>query len=216
MIRRRARERGFSLIEATVALTIAAMTLLLLAGAGFGLRLAAERTARTQDIAVDLLAARRAIRRWASEVSTDGTADAPELSFAGLPDRVAMLLAPDPGSAQGDRLALLEVVRGETGDVLLARRQRGSRSLLTGIERADSSALLATGRRLSFAYLFTGGRNEDAWLATTTELARLPRAVALLIDGDRAILARLPQELDPLCIGRVGAVAFEGSRCALR
>ncbi len=215
MIRRRAGARGAGLIEATVALAIAAMTLLLLGAAGFGLRLAAERGPQAHATAADLLAARRAIRRWASEVSTEGAADAPAATFAGAPERAAMLLAPSAGSGQTDRLAHLEIRRGATGDTLLAHRLRGGRSLLADLAGAERSVLLETGRRLSFAYLY-GGRGEDAWVAGTEAFARMPQAMALAIDGERAILARLPQELDPLCLARLGATAFEGRRCALR
>ncbi|MEM9268599.1 MAG: prepilin-type N-terminal cleavage/methylation domain-containing protein, partial [Pseudomonadota bacterium] len=103
--RRRRHGRGFSLIEAIVALAVTALTLSLLTGATWGLRLAFVAQDELRDGPVETLILRRALQRWTTAISTDTVAG--EALILGRSDQLRMVIVPSVQSGRRAYLAAL-------------------------------------------------------------------------------------------------------------
>ncbi len=170
--RRRGRaSRGFTLIEALVALTVSAMTLGLLASAGFGLQKA--RQAETQaEAPVDLLVARRVLQDWgrAAAKSHPRTSGA----FAAEADQLSLR------TTQGTVMRFdIETEGGRS--TLTATRAGVLRDVRLVPEGAPTSVLLQVPGRLRFAYLMhTGLRGQGRdWVYNVSDADGLPAAIRL-------------------------------------
>ncbi|MEM9763322.1 MAG: prepilin-type N-terminal cleavage/methylation domain-containing protein [Pseudomonadota bacterium] len=213
--RRGRRERGFSLVEAVVALSISALTLALLSGAAFSLRAVGERSA-VADQAVDLLAARRVIRRFASETVLRGAGDT--AGFMGGPSEMRLLLAPDLGTGSPGRLAVLRVERGETHFQLAAYREVGARGVLSDLGRtlSERSVVLESEGPIGFAYLVDNPESRGTLWVTELSAGPPPRALAVRLSSGPQLTAMFHQEIDPGCLSARGLAPLARNRCVAR
>ncbi|MEL6768650.1 MAG: prepilin-type N-terminal cleavage/methylation domain-containing protein [Pseudomonadota bacterium] len=214
--RRRGRaERGFSLVEAVVALSISALTLALLSGAAFSLRAVGERN-ETASQAVDLLAARRVIRRFASETVLRGAGDT--AGFMGGPSEMRLLLAPDLGTGAPARLAVLRIERSETQYQLAAYRQAGAASVLSELGRtlSERSVVLESEGPIGFAYLVDNPESRGTIWVSERQAGPPPHALAVRLTGGLQLTAPFHQELDPGCLALYGLAPLARNRCVAR
>ncbi|MEO0819781.1 MAG: prepilin-type N-terminal cleavage/methylation domain-containing protein [Pseudomonadota bacterium] len=213
--RRRAGERGFSMVEAIVALTIAAMTLALLSGAAFSLRMIAARSAAPEE-AVELLSTRRVLRRWASATVLRGAGST--ASFAGSATEIRLLFGPDLWTDAPAQLAMLRIERVGEEYRLAAYRRSGAASVWQDVEAAprEASELLRSAVPLRFSYEVANPEGPGTVWITAREAGPPPRAFALDIAGGRRVVAPIAQEMDPGCLAAFGVGEFQRDRCSVQ
>ncbi|MFQ6546522.1 type II secretion system protein J [Aestuariibius sp. 2305UL40-4] len=215
MIRRRRTARGFSLIEALVALSISAVTLSLMTGATWGLRQMTDR-ARPAEISTadDWIAARRVFRDWASAAGGTSLRSA---GYFGGDARELRVLVPPRHDAPGFLGILTIRADGGGGWTLEARRARGASDIRFPAEEARSTRLLSGQGEARLSYLIPADFGGDArWRSEAQTGTGLPLAIALDVGGDRLLTARIPAERAPACIARLGRAGLEERECRLR
>ncbi|MEL6217342.1 MAG: type II secretion system protein [Pseudomonadota bacterium] len=213
--RRRGNARGFSLIEVTVALAVMAMTIMLLSGAAFSLRLVSERSVRA-DAALELLTVRRLLRAWTSATMLRGPSG--EASFVGDGSDVRMLLARDDLTGTPRQLARLSVERRDGISVLLASRAQGGKSVWQSIgsDTPLTSEIYRTKEPMRFSYLASVEVGQTlAWVAAKPAGAP-PRGLALTIGEERRIVAFFEQEIDAGCLALVGLGTLQRRQCEVQ
>lgn len=213
--RRRGHERGFSLVEMVVALTIAAMTLALISGASFSLRAIGQRAAADNG-AAELLAVRRILHRWVSEAMLRGPGGA--AAFVGDRSEVRFLLAPDTLAGEPARLAVLRIERDGDMRVLRAYRERDALSVLQDADGrlGDSSTLHRTAADLAFVFLVDDPRGTGSAWALAREPGPPPRALALDLGDGRRVVAHVMQDVDGGCLAAVGLGELQRDACRAR
>ncbi|MEM7497494.1 MAG: type II secretion system protein [Pseudomonadota bacterium] len=213
--RRRRHERGFSLVEAVVALTISALTLALLSGAAFSLRAIGARS-EAADEAVDLMAARRVVQRFASETVLRGAGNT--AGFVGGPSEMRLLLGPDLTTGTPGRLVVLRVERNEGHYLLTAYRETPAASVWAEVDGrlTDRSEVMESAEPLRFAYLIDNPEGGGALWVAEHRAGSPPQALAIRVDGGPTLTARFAQELDPGCLAAAGLGQFERNRCLAR
>lgn len=212
-VRRRRSGRGFSLVEALVALSVGAMALALMGGAGWGLRLASPPAAeRSGPEAV--LAARRVLRDAAFGAARD-TAGRRAL-MAG--DAADLHVVTREAASFGGRLTVLSIRPREGGGWrLTAGRAAGVNDIRLAPQAPDGTLLLEGRGTATFAYLLADPvTRRTEWAAELPFSAPLPLAFALDVDGTRVLTAQLPATADPLCLARTGLSALEDRSCVAR
>ena len=200
-MRRRGRQgRGFSLVEATVALTIGAMALALMAGAGWGLRQLAPRDVPRAE-ARDWLVARRVLQ-------DAGLAIADRTGYDGAGDRLRVRV-PAPG---GGAPEVLEVTLQEGEGAWRLDVARGAEGA------APRRATVLEGRgdaRLS--YLIQGPLGQQPiWRDAAPVGTPPPLAIAFEAANTGRIVAPVPVSVDAGCVARAGRGGLEGRECDLR
>ncbi|MEM6356803.1 MAG: prepilin-type N-terminal cleavage/methylation domain-containing protein [Pseudomonadota bacterium] len=214
-LRRRRHERGFSMVEAVVALMISALTLALLSGAAFSLRAIGMRSA-SEGAAVEMLAARRVLRRFASETVLRGAGNT--AGFSGRPQEVRLLLAPDLSTGAPARLAVLRVEQVDGRFLLAAYRKAPAGSVLTDLDvtRADRSEVLQSDTPIGFAYLVDNPEGPGTRWVAEHEPGPPPHALAVDLAGGQRLTATFAQEMDPGCLAARGVGQMERNRCLAR
>lgn len=207
-VRRRRAARGFSLIEALVALSVSAMTLALLASAGFGLREA--RAIETRQAApADWLIARRVLQDWA------GAAAKPHPRSSGAFAAEADQLALRTAAGQVMRFT----IETEAGVSTLTATRGGSlRDVRLVPEGARRSTVLQVAGQLRFAYLMhTGVRGvQRAWAYSVADGEGLPAAIALEWGDARPLVIPVAASAAGPCVVSFGLSENAVRECALR
>ncbi|MEM7491106.1 MAG: hypothetical protein AAF390_18485 [Pseudomonadota bacterium] len=215
--RRRSHARGIALAEALVALAIAAMTLLLLTSASWGLRHANDRRDAAQATdAADWLAARRVIHGWSAGL-TAPRSDRAGSRVLGTASTARLVLSSVDAGLPTEAVAELRVIETDDRFVLIAARYAGDRDVRTASGDARGTELLSTVEPLRLAYLYPGGdgRARPTW-RYETDAADLPLAIALEVGGERRIVAPVLPERSAACVAAVGDGGMEEPRCELR
>ncbi|MEM9148337.1 MAG: prepilin-type N-terminal cleavage/methylation domain-containing protein [Pseudomonadota bacterium] len=211
--RRRRGTRGFSLVEVVVALTVTAMTITLLSGAAFSMRLISERSSRA-EAALDVLTVRRLIRAWASATQLRGVFG--EATFMGDDAQVRMQLVRDDTTGAPSRLGVLRIER-EGGISTLTAVRAPDRTVWQDLG-ADLaiSRVYATSERLQFAFLTASADGRELVWTTRREPGSPPLAMALQIGETHRIVGVFEQEIDPGCLALNGIGPFQRRQCAVR
>ena len=214
--RRTRRSKGFAMVEALVALAIAALTLTLLTSASWGLKLASERRVAFDAIApADWLMARRILQSWAQDLSNDGPRST-GAALLGTATTMRMLVR--------DRVASSFYVgelridfRDEAGYTLHALRHDGLRDARTAADTPRVSKLLTTSEPIRFVYLFpqaTGAAT--VWRYETGDGDVLPLAIAIEMGSQRLVTVPVLPTISQTCLSALGPGGLEGDRCAVR
>lgn len=206
--RRRTGSRGFTLIEALVALSVSAMTLGLLASAGFGLQQARQSETHA-DTPLDRIIARRVLHEWVGAA----TKSHPQTSgaFEGEADRLALR------TATGEVMRLMIETEDQVS-TLNATRAGRLRDVRMTSETDHPSVLLSLPGTLRFSYLMqTGlrGRTRD-WTYSVADQNSLPVAVALELGGTRIAVAPITATAAGPCMVAYGMSENGVVECRLR
>ncbi|MEM6386413.1 MAG: hypothetical protein AAF718_09280 [Pseudomonadota bacterium] len=216
-MRRRARAtRGFAMIDALVALAIAALTLVLLTSASWGLKLAADRRAALEQTSPsDWLTVRRTLMAWASDVSNDG-ARSTGAAMIGTASTLRMIVR-DRGATQGYVGEFRVEGTRETGYSLSAARHDGLNDARVSADAPRRSMLLTARDPIRFVYLFpeANGRG-SVWRYETGDGDVLPRAIAIEVGDRRQVTAPVFATMSQTCLAALGPGALEGDRCDVR
>jgi general secretion pathway protein J len=185
------KQRGFTLLELLIAITLLGFILVILFS---GLRLASrswdtgvERATQTNDMRLVENLIRRAIAQIHPVVWQQEAAE-PRLSFTGA--REAMVFtAPLPAQAGigGIYLMSLEVGDTEEGKRLLLRRQPYRQDVQALEDRAETTVLAEGVTQVSFSYF--GSENPDdppRWVTEWQSPMRLPQLIRVSFSSDAA------------------------------
>lgn len=206
-----------ALIEALVALAIAAMTLLLLTSATWGLRHAEDRRVAAQATdATDWLAARRIVQRWGQGL-TSARSERANLRLIGSATTVRLVLSAHTAEARSEAVGELRIVQDSGRYDLLAARHLSDRDARTATGETPLTPLLSSDAVLRFSYLYArNGRAGPQTWRYETDPEDLPLAIAVEEDGTRRIIAPVLSERSAACVAAVGAAGLEEPRCVLR
>jgi len=214
---RRARQRGFVMAEALVALAVAALTLALMTSATWGLRQTALAPSPLQQEATDWLTTRRVLQAWAGSATTNGVAGLPG-RFFGTPSEVRFVL--DDGTIRASEPITIQLqVRQEDGLFhLTATRHVGVRDVRLIGDNARRSTLLISDQPLQFAFQLVAPINSAArlWTYEPQYDQGLPTAIALEQAGRRMVTARLPATRSIACVSRLGIAGLTEQDCEIR
>ncbi len=213
---RRRGSGGFAMAEALVSLAVAALTLALLTGAGWGLRLVSEsRAAAAQTGAADWLAARRALQGWAAGLTSPGLGQA-DGAFAGTATTARMVVDSAASGRPAAFVAELRVEQREEGFVLIAARHLGQRDARVASEAPQETEIVRTDRPIRLLYLLP--REGVAGLTWRYETGggALPAAIAVEVGDTRAITARVFANRSAVCVSGLGPGGLEDPQCILR
>lgn len=216
-LRARRRARGIALAEALVALAIAAMTLLLLTSAGWGLKHVSDsRAAAEATDAADWLAARRVLQGWASGL-TAARSERAGTRIIGTSTTARMVLSSVAAGLPVEAVAELRIVQEAERYVLVAARYPNDRDVRTATGGARETRLLTSDGPMRFSYLFRGGSGQgrSAW-RYETHPQDLPRAIAIEVENTRQVVAPIFPDRSAACVAAVGVGGLEEQRCALR
>lgn len=215
MRRRRQGTRGFAMIDALVALAIAALTLTLLTSASWGLKLASDRRASLEQTApADWLLARRTLLKWAGDVTSRGTT-ATGAAMIGTATTLRMIVRDRAASVAYVGEFRVDGTR-ETGFTLSAARHDGLRDARTAADRPRRSPLLTSSDPIRFVYLFQQPNGGAVWRYETGDGVILPRAIAIEAGDTRYVTVPVFATISQACLAALGPGAFEGAQCAVR
>lgn len=203
MIRRRRGERGFTLIEALVALGVFGLVMLLLQGATWSSRMMLRVVRPDPNPVLDGMVTRRVLEGWfASALLVPEPVAGGLTGLTGSVSDVEFSMAV-AGAAGGLRVARarLSIERDETtaGE---SSRLTATRSLLGASDDGQASSLLLDwAGPLAFAYA-EGEAGRVRWTSTWSQRDRLPSRVALMSRSGPVLSFSLP-----------AAVTCRGSAC---
>lgn len=215
--RRRHADRGIALAEALVSLTVAAMTLVLLTGATWGLQQAAARPDTLQQDATDWLTARRVLQSWTASATTAGI-DGIEGRFSGSPTRMQLILDDGSGSNGRPMMVRLDITESDGRFALVAARQIGVRDLrlASDVQRESTVIVSEAPLRLIYQVERGGGQPGRIWTYEPRHDQGLPAAVAIEQGGDRIVTAQLPANRSAICVSQLGEGGLGDRDCLLR
>lgn len=204
------------MIDALVGLAVAALTLVLLTSATWGLKMASDRRATLEVTAsADWLMARRTLLAWAGDLSNDGPRES-GAAMIGTATTLRMIVR--------DRAANMPYVgefrvegTAEDGYTLSAARHDGLRDARTAADDPRRSLLLTSQDPIRFVYLFpeANGRG-NVWRYETGDGDVLPRAVAIEAGDQRQVTVPVFATISQTCLSALGPGALEGNQCAVR
>jgi len=214
--RRSGRTRGFAMIDALVALAIAALTLVLLTSASWGLKLASDRRAALETTAsADWLLARRTLLGWAGDLSNDGPL-ANGAAMIGTATTLRMIVRDRAAATPYVGEFRVEGTR-ETGYTLSAARHDGLRDARVAADAPRRSTLLTSAVPIRFVYLFPERNGAGSvWRYETGDGDVLPRAIAIEAGDQRQVTVPIFPTISQTCLSALGPGALEGNQCAVR
>ena len=213
--RRARRSKGFAMIDALVALALAALTLTLLTSASWGLKIASERRAAMENTsAADWLLARRTLSGWAGDVTNNGPR-ANGANLIGTATTLRMLVRDGAGAGYVGELRVEGTA--DTGYTLLAARHDGLRDARLSADAPRRSQLLTSDTPIRFVYLFPQSDGTGSvWRYETGDGNHLPTAIAIEAGSTRQMTVPLFTTVSQTCLAAFGPGALEGSQCAVR
>ena len=220
MMRRRQKTAGFVMAEALVALAIATMTLVLLTGASWGLRMAAERRAAVVETsAADWLAARRAVTGWAAGVTAAGVQGA-DARLIGTSTTARMVVAPVASGRTDSFVGELRVEAVSDGIyALIAARHFGQIDARVASDDLQETEVLRTNAPMRLLYLLPreGAGQAGIWrYETGSGNDGLPAAIAIEVGEQRMLTARVFATVSASCLSALGPGGLDDGRCDLR
>ncbi|MEM6407168.1 MAG: hypothetical protein AAF700_01990 [Pseudomonadota bacterium] len=216
MRRRGAGARGFAMIDALVALAVAALTLSLLTSASWGLKIASDRRASLQHTAAaDWLLTRRTLLAWAGDVSNSGP-DSAGASLIGTASTLRMRVRAQDGL--GGFVGEFNVEgSADAGYTLSAARHDGLRDARLSADSPRRSVLLQTAEPIRMLYLFAQSDGTGTvWRYETGDGAALPIAVAIEVGDTRRVTVPVFATLSQTCLSSLGQGGLEDRLCAVR
>ncbi|MEO9826865.1 MAG: hypothetical protein ABJF50_20890 [Paracoccaceae bacterium] len=214
--RRARRTQGFAMIDALVALAVAALTLVLLTSASWGLKIASERrVAMEATSASDWLLARRTLINWASDVTNNGPRET-GANLIGTATTLRMIVRDASGT--GGFVGEFRVAgTSDTGYTLLAARHDGLRDARVTADKPRTSALLTSDVPIRFVYLFPQSDGTGTiWRYETGDGDVLPMAIAVEQGSVRQMTVPLFTTVSQVCLSALGPGGLEDSQCAVR
>lgn len=213
--RRHVHGRGFALAEALVALSVAAMTMVLLTGATWGLSHATRTPPpKAQAPAFDTLIARRLVHAWIGAINVR---DGQRLDAAlwGQANEIRVHVSSED---LGRFVGTLRIERDADGrSRLWAFRDEGMGDVRRVAGNGRRSLVLESTAPLRFSYMLARTRSGDTWSYLWEDDMPLPLAIALEIGSERIVIAPLPASRSPDCVVKLGLTeGAEGSECRLR
>ncbi len=221
MMRRRQKTAGFVMAEALVALAIAAMTLALLTGASWGLRLASERrAAAVETSAADWLAARRALVGWASGV-TAASVEATDARFIGTSTTARMVVEPVGSGRTPAFVGELRVEAiSDSTYALIAARHFGQIDARVASDDPQETEVVRANEPIRILYMLPrdDASVSDTWRYETGSGGDdgLPAAIAIEVGDTRMLTARIFATVSTSCLAALGPGGLEDDRCDLR
>lgn len=216
MRRRRLHSRGFAMIDALVALAVAALTLSLLTSASWGLKIASDRRAALEaTAAADWLLARRTLQAWAGDVSNAG----PRASGANMIGTAATLrMRVRAQDGLGGFVGEFRVEgSADAGYTLSAARHDGLNDARLSADAPRRSVLLRANEPIRFLYLFPQSDGTGTvWRYETGDGAALPIAVAVELGDMRRITAPVFTTISQTCLSALGQGGLEDRQCTVR
>lgn len=207
-------ERGFSLIEMTLALGVFALLLAAVqAGLFSGHKLLASVTRRS-DPAADVLVARRVLDRWLGSLTAPAAeTDAAMPILKGRRDRLSFFVSLE-GAAGGPGLWAVELAidpgpQGAGGRLSLRRRRVGDPA------PAETSVLLDWPLPMFFSYSI-GSRQTGLQWSSDTDGHSLPAQVRLMSRQGALIAVRIPLQDNGRCVSAKGAEGFTQGECRVQ
>ena len=219
-MRRRPQAAGFVLAEALVALAIAAMTLALLTGASWGLRVTSERQAAVVETsATDWLAARRALSGWASSVTASGR-EGTNAQFIGTATTARMIVNPGGSGRSAPFVAELRVeALSDDRYALIAARHLDQADARTTSDEPQETEVVQAREPIRLLYLLPreGGVVGTRWrYETGSGDDGLPAAVAIEVGDRRMLTTRVFATISASCMAALGRGGLEDEQCVLR
>lgn len=200
-----------------MALSIAAVTLALLASATWGLRQTAMRPDALQQEATDWLTTRRVLQAWAASATAAGYKQS-EGRFLGGPARVRLILDDGTTSTARPMMVGLDIVEEAGLYHLSASRVFDVRDIRLAADDPRQSRLIVSDAPLRFRYLVA--RADDIpgqkWTYEPGPEHGLPYAIAIEQGSDRMIVAQLSATLSALCVSRLGEAGLRDRECTLQ
>lgn len=217
MIRRRGRRtRGFAMVDALVSLAVASLTLVLLASASWGLKLASDRRSALEVTApVDWLLARRTLAAWVADASNDGPR-ASGATFIGTASTMRVIVR-DPRAAQSFVGEFRVQPNGDDTFTLTASRHDTVQDARVTADAPRIAPILTSSEPIRFIYLFQQPNGAGTvWRYETGDGETLPLAVAIEVGQDRKVTVPVFATVSETCMSALGASAMEGDQCAVR
>ncbi|MCY4181098.1 MAG: hypothetical protein OXD48_12655 [Litoreibacter sp.] len=216
-MRRRIRHtRGFAMIDALVALAVAALTLSLLTSASWGLKIASDRRAAIEQTnAADWLLARRTLQGWAGDVSNAGPRAA-GANLVGTASTVRMQVRGQDGF--GSFVGELRVEgSADIGYTLSAARHDGLQDARLSSDAPRRSTLLRAQEPSRFVYLFMQSDGTGTvWRYETGDGGALPLSVAIEVGDTRRVTAPVHTTISQTCLSSLGQGGMEDRLCSVR
>ncbi|MEM7472985.1 MAG: hypothetical protein AAF340_16680 [Pseudomonadota bacterium] len=216
-MRRRTRpNRGFAMIDALVALAVAALTLSLLTSASWGLKIASDRRAALEGTAAsDWLLARRTLQNWAGDVSNAGPRAA-GANMIGTAATLRMRVRAQDGV--GSFVGEFRVEgTSDTGYSLIAARHDGLTDARLSSDAPRRSPLLRSDTPIRLLYLFVQSDGTGTvWRYETGDGAALPLAVAIEVGDERRVTAPVFTTVSQTCLSTLGQGGLEDAQCDVR
>lgn len=205
------------MVEALVALVIAAITLTLLTTASWGLKLANDgRNTSLETDATDWLTARRALHAWASGMSATSAANT---SASLLGSSTTARIAVHTGAAHpaGAFVGELRVEQTKAGEFSLLARRYDNTLDVRAADASSRDTLIARAREpMRLIYLMQRPDNPGARWTYEYSGQSLPKAIGLEVGGTRQLTAKVQPTRSAACVAQFGAASMDNEGCALR
>ncbi|MEO1563235.1 MAG: hypothetical protein AAFR98_07340 [Pseudomonadota bacterium] len=215
-MKRRSLSKGFSLVEALVSIGVASMTILMLTGGIWGLRLIADNSAGLNDSAADWMAARRALHAWTAGLSSRGNSDA-DGRFEGTSNRAQMVIEPYATSSPQLFVGDLQIKVEDGIYTLEARRHFSVRDTRIDGENPQVSTILISDEPIRLVYLLPARTGAGSiWRYETQASDGIPIAIGIERGSERIITARSLNSVSASCVGALGPAGVSDNRCEIR